>query len=322
MGGRKDARSDGPGIRAVVYSADGSSKRWLDALAGRAAWVDWALWPEVAHPERVDVAVVWQAPPELFSTLTGLRAVFSLGAGVDHILSQSDLPPGLPVVRLADAGMSEQMLQYVLYGVLRFHRDFDRYEIDQAEVRWAPRPVRRASETRVGILGLGALGGEAARALGRLGFAVAGWSRTARRLDGVRSFAGPEGLGEIARYSDILVALLPLTPDTQGLLDAGVFRQMPRGSALINCARGGLVVENDLLDALDSGQLRGALLDVLGEEPAPEDHPFWNHPRVKLTPHIAASTRLEEACEQFADNLQRLAERLPLRNVVAKDRGY
>jgi glyoxylate/hydroxypyruvate reductase A len=314
--------SPGPVLRGVVYSADGSSEIWQRALSRYAAGLRWEIWPALDRPEEVVAAALWLPPPGMLSTLPALRAVFSLGAGVDHLLALPDLPAALPVVRLADAGMAEQMIEYVLYGVLRFHRDFDRYQADQDLGRWAPSAVKRRHETRVGVLGLGALGSAVATALHRFGLPVAGWSRTQRTLADIETFSGPPGLVALARRSRVLVALLPLTPETRGVLGRPLFEQMPEGAALINCGRGELLVEADLLAALESGHLRGAMLDVLQQEPPPPAHPFWRHRAVCLTPHVAASTRVEEACEQIAQNLTRLIANEPLVGLVDRARGY
>jgi len=309
-------------LRAAVYSADGRSSTWQQALLAHVPDLEAELWPEIARPGEVDIAVAWHPPPGMLAALSGLRAVFSLGAGVDHIMALPDLPPDLPVIRLEDAGMAEQMVEYVLYGVLHFHRDFDRYQTERSAALWQPRPVRRRNETRIGVLGLGALGAAVAGALSGFGFPVVGWSRKPRRLDAIETAAGRAGLKAVAARSDILVVLLPLTGSTRGLLNRRVFDRMPPGAALINCARGELLVEEDLLAALDSDQLRGAVLDVARQEPPPPEHRFWYHSGIVLTPHIAAATRIEEACDQIAENLARLRSGRPLLHQVERARGY
>lgn len=309
-------------FRAAVYSADGRSKAWEQALQAHVPDLETEIWPEIAHPEAMDIAVVWRPPVGMMAALKRLRAVFSLGAGVDHIMALPDLPAQVPVIRLEDAGMAEQMIEYVLYGVLHYHRDFDHYQADRNAGVWQPRPVRRRNQTRIGVLGLGALGTAVAYALRDLGFTVIGWSRILRTLDGIETDAGPESLRAVAGRSDILVVMLPLTDSTRGLLNQQLFDCMPGGSALINCARGELVAEDDLLAALDSGRLRGAFLDVASQEPPPPTHAFWSHPRIELTPHIAAATRMEEACVQIAENLARLKSGRPLLHQIQLARGY
>ena len=245
-----------------------------------------------------------------------------MGAGVDKLLQRPDLPEKTKIVRLTDAGMARQMMEYCLYGVLHHQRQMDRYASQQRERLWQPHDARPAADLRIGILGLGELGGRVAGDLTRLGYRVSGWSRNPRRLEGVVSQHGEAGLRTLLSQSDVLFCVLPSTPETRHLLNAERLALMPDDAALINVGRGSLIDESALLVRLDGGQLRFALLDVFAEEPLPDSHPFWRHPRVIVTPHVAANTVPEEAVLQIATNLAEQARGRPMTGVVDRQRGY
>ena len=241
--------------------------------------------------------------------------------GVDAILADPDLPPGIPVLRLVDAGLSRQMAEYAAYGVLHFHRRMHEYALLQREARWEPLPPMATDECVVGVMGLGVLGAEAARLIARMGYPVLGWSRTPKRMPGITCYAADD-LERFLAHARVLVNFLPLTRTTEGLLNARLFSRLPRGACLVNLARGGHVVDADLIAALDSGQLGGALLDVFNDEPLPPDHPYWKHPRVIVTPHIAAVTLASEAAAQVIANLQRLERGEQPLGIVDRQAGY
>ncbi|WP_199052040.1 glyoxylate/hydroxypyruvate reductase A [Aquitalea sp. ASV15] len=279
-------------------------------------------WPQPVEAAQVQYAVVWNPPAGFFAGMTQLQAVFVLGAGVDRILRRDDLDPALPVIRLTDAGMAQQMLEYVLYGVLHVQRRMDQYQRQQQHRQWQPVAATTAGQTRIGVLGLGEIGGKVAQALAAMGYAVAGWSRQGRQLPGVADYIGEQGLSALLARSDILVNLLPATAQTRGLLDGQRLRQLPRGAALINAGRGEQVDEAALLGMLDSGHLRFAMLDVFAVEPLESVHPLWRHPAVLLTPHIAAMTLAEPAVAQIVANLQALQQGEPPQGLVLRQRGY
>jgi glyoxylate/hydroxypyruvate reductase A len=272
---------------------------WLDALA-RAL----PRHPIVDRVEHARYALIWKQPHGTLAHAHALAAVFVLGAGVDHSLADASLPAGVPIVRLRDAGMAAQMVDYCIYAALHFQREFDAYLVDQAARRWQPRPAR--ARLRVGVLGLGELGAAVARALAGLGFVVEGWARRARTLAGVEVRVGDAGLHALLSTSDLVIGVLPHTPATAGLLDRSRLELLPRGAALINVGRGSLLDEQALLELLDAGHLRGAFLDVCAREPLPVEHPLWSHPAVRLTPHVAAETLIEPAVAQIADDIARL----------------
>ncbi len=306
---------------AVLVRSD-SAEPWKAELRKQFPDLEVRIWPAIGDPRDIDVAIVWKPQSGLLASLPKLRLIASLGAGVDHLFVDPELPRHVPIVRLVDPYMTEAMSEYVLTQVLRLHRQDLAYLTQQRAGVWREHPQPNAAERRVGILGLGTLGRDAARKLAVMGFQVAGWSRREKRLPGIESCHGEGGLEALARRSEILICLLPLTPDTDGILDRRLFARMPRGGAIVNPARGGHLVEADLIAALDGGQLSAAVLDVFREEPLPADHPFWSHPRIIVTPHVAAATNPATAALVIADNLRRLYQGRPLLNLVDPQRRY
>ena len=276
---------------------------------------------EVRDPASIDIALIWKPPPH-FELYTHLKAILSLGAGIDQ-LDLGSLPAGVPIARLKDPDLTNMMRIYCQLAVLRYHRGFDRYEqLSRAGGAWLfeqPRPTR---SSKVGVLGLGELGGAVARDLVALGFTVGGWSRGPKEIQGVECFSGRDRLFDMAVRCDILVNLLPLTSETEGILNRRLFEAMPKGSRIINVGRGRHLVEDDLVLALESGQIGGATLDVFRQEPLPADHPFWRNPHVLITPHVATSANPETAAPQVIENIHRALRGQRLINQVDLDRGY
>jgi glyoxylate/hydroxypyruvate reductase len=306
----------------LYRSQSDAATLWLAELREFIPDLEMRVFPEVGDVRDIDAALVWKPQPGLLASLPNLKLIVSLGAGVDHLLADATTPRHVPIARLVDPYMTEAMSEYVLTQVLRIHRQDFAYRAQQRDRVWRELSQPNAAERRVGVLGLGELGSDAARKLAVLGFKVAGWSRRERRLPGIESFHGPDGLIALARRSDILVCLLPLTRDTEGILDARLFAAMPKGGAIVNAARGRHLVEADLLAALESGQLGAAVLDVFTEEPLPAEHALWDHPKVIVTPHAAAATHAPTAAAGVAENLRRLAEGRPLINLVDPSSGY
>lgn len=307
-------------ILFISQSLDG--EEWRRIVTPLLPDVDFRVWPDVGPTEEVEMVVAWNAPPGAFEGLINLKAIFWLGAGVDQLLRDPALPWRVPIVRLVDPSLTRQMTAYVLLGVLRHHRLAAAYEAQQRAARWASLPRPDPAHCRVGIMGLGALGTDAARKLLSLGFEVSGWSRTPKRLEGVKTHHGRERLKPFLGECDVVVCLLPLTPETRDILDAEAFAAMKKGAYLVNAARGEHVVEEDLLEGLESGQISGATLDVFGTEPLPPDHPFWRHPRVTVTPHTAADTLAHAVAPQVVENYRRMKRGEALPNLVDLDRGY
>ena len=283
-------------------------------------WAEW--WPllEAALPgerlvrapqgESIDVAIVANSAPGSLAGLPGLRLIQSLWAGVDRLLDDPDLPPGVPLARMVDPAMNTVMAQTALWAVTGLQRDFFRYAAQQRAASWQVHPLRAADRVRVLVLGRGQMGQASARALAGAGYRVDVWHRDAGPL--------PAALAQ----ADIAIDLLPLTPATRGLFDAATFACLPRGAAFINLARGAQVVEADLLAALDSGHLRHAVLDVFATEPLPPSHRFWSHPAVTVLPHVAAPTDPRSAAPIAARNVQALRAGRGLANLVDRTRGY
>lgn len=300
---------------------------WVGALSRALPQANVKAWAEGDPP--ADYAVVWAPPPVFLQSQTRLKALLAMGAGIDKLL-QLALPAGVPVIRLQDAGMAQQMVTYVCQGVLRHVRRFDVYAQQQRQGIWRPLPEGAGDDTpvRVGVLGLGALGAPVAQALRALGFEVHGWRRSAPTgsasdaLDGITQHSGPAGLSTCLQQSQVLVNMLPLTPQTQDLLNRATLMQLPQGAYLINVARGAHVVDEDLLDLVNQGHLSGALLDVFRTEPLPPQHPFWSHPRITVTPHISARTLVEPSVQQMVRNIVAIENGQKPAGSVDAARGY
>ena len=305
----------------LILAPELEARSWVKHLRRQDPGLDLRVWPDVGPPEEVLFVLSWKHPLGVMKRFPRLKCIASLGFGVDHVLRDPDLPAGVPVTRIVDAGMVDAMTAYVLTAVLGHARQFDLYRRDQAQKRWAPLVPKHPRDTRVGIMGLGHLGSDAARKLHAMGFPVSGWSRTPKSIEGVAGFVGDDGLDGFLAAADILICLLPLTPATHGILDRRAFSRLPAGAYVINAARGEHV-ENDLLAALESGHLSGACLDVFREEPLPESHPFWSHPQVTVTPHVASLTYPRDVAPQIIANYHRVRAGEPPRNVVDLKRGY
>lgn len=308
----------------LLLATPGPADLWLKFLQKEAPDRTVHLWGQ-ADPQAlatVSYALVWKPPADLFTPLTGLKAIFNLGAGVDALLAHPGLPKNVPLVRIVDGGMAAQMAEYALYGVLHVHRRFDLLAQQQADATWNDPGICDPAETRVGVLGLGALGLGVIEKLQAFGFPLSGWSRTPRTIPGVATYAGLDGLADFLAGCDVLIVLLPLTAETEGLLSADRLALLPPGASLINLARGALIDEAALLARLDSGAIRFALLDVFRQEPLPADHPFWRHPRVRVTPHTSASTLPRDAIQQIVGNIAAFERGAPMQGVVDPARGY
>ena len=297
------------------------AERWRDAFAARLPAARLHLWPGDA-PAEVDYALVWKPDAQAFLRVEVRRAIFNLGAGVDALLAVPSLPQDVPIVRLEDAGMAVQMAEYAVFEVLRAYRDVGHYADAQREGRWAPVARRDLASFGIGILGAGVLAQAVAAALAPFGFPLATWSRRAHTHPGVESFAGRERLSAFLARSKVVIGLLPSTRDTRGLLDAAAFAAMPAGAHVVNLGRGDLVVDADLLAALDAGHLAHATLDVFGDEPLSPGHAFWRHPKVAITPHVSAVTGVEETVAQVAAKLEALERGESISGLVDRARGY
>ena len=296
---------------------------WISALEAEIPGLEVRVWPEIGDPEEIVYALAWNPKPGLLAGLPNLKAILSLGAGVDGILADPSLPEDVPLIRMVDSGLTEGMVEFTVLQVLDWHQQAEIYRGQQRRSLWRPQRQKLARERKIGIMGLGELGGAVADALTALNFDVAGWSRSAKTIDRVTCFHGAgQGLDHFLARSEVLICLLPLTKETTGILGGKTFARLPKGAYLINAARGGHLVEADLLAALGSGQLNGAALDVFAHEPLPGDHPFWRDPRITITPHVASVTHARTAVKSVAANISRIESGEPLENLVDLKRGY
>lgn len=308
---------------AIAYiSRDTDGVAWRKLLEAGLGPIDFRTLANLGDGDAVEVALAWKPEPGLLATFRNLRMIVSLGMGVDHLLADDRLPAGVPITRIMDDGLVGQMSEYAIHWALRHHRDIDKYAASQRARTWKPEDFVDTIHRRIGVMGLGTIGQDTARKFAALGFPTAGWSRSARTLPGVETFHGADGFAKFLARTDILVDVLPLTRDTRGLLDAKAFTALPKGAYFINMARGGHVVDGDLLAALGSGQVSGAVLDVFNTEPLPADHPYWTHPKVHVTPHVAGSTNPRTASPGVIDNIRRLRAGQPLINTVDPKTGY
>ncbi len=308
---------------AILFrSSVDSARRWSAALGEIFPGLEMRFWPDIGDPADIEYALVWKPPPGMLASLPNLKLILSLGAGVDHIFGDPQLPAHVPVVRLVDPHLVAAMSEYIVLHAMKLHRrDLDS-AAQQRRREWKELDQVNADDRRVSILGLGMIGGDAARKLQGLGFRVAGWSRRPKDVPGIESFHGDDGLAKMLARTDILVCVLPLTPDTDGILSARLFAMLPKGASIVNAGRGAQLVEADLIPALDSGQLSVAVLDVFRAEPLPADHPFWVHERIVVTPHIGGATNPRTASRVVAENIRRLNAGEPLLNVVDPIRKY
>jgi glyoxylate/hydroxypyruvate reductase A len=303
----------------AIISPGRDPKVWIEALTAQDPSISIQVYPNIDRPEDVEMALLWQHPPGYLKTFPNLKLVSSLGAGVDHILSDTEIPDSLPIVRIVDEKLTWSMTNYVLMGVLNFHRQLTRYQADQKRKVWDM--SRPEIPVRVGVMGVGALGGDVLDKLSYLGFSVSGFGFSEKN-NFPYPYYSKEKLQEFLDGINALVCLLPLTPDTEGILNLDLFQRCQPGTFLINVARGKHLVEEDLIPALDQGFISGALLDVYRTEPLPETHPFWSEKRIQLTPHIASVTNPEAAAPQIIANFKRMKANQPLSNSVNRQRGY
>jgi glyoxylate/hydroxypyruvate reductase len=309
-----------PNILLIV--PPGWGKYWHEPLA--AANVKMFIHGQDAYaPGDIDYALGFRPKPGLLKTLPKLKAIFSLGAGIDGFLIDPEFPRHIPLVRFVDETLSREMAQYVVMHVLIQHRAERTFAAAQREGKWRQAMLGRPTEqTRIGILGIGEIGTVVAERLRDLGFPVSGWSRTKKSVPGVKGFTGAGELDAFLAQSDILVCVLPLTPQTRHILNTQLFAKLPRGAYVINVARGGHVNEPELIAALDSGHLSGATLDVFETEPLPETSPIWKHPKIIATPHVAAITSPIAAARYVIDGIAAMERGEKPANIVDMERGY
>lgn len=294
---------------------------WKQALLDEDPNLDIEVWPAVQHKERVQFAVSWRHPAGIFRHYPNLKAITSLGAGVDHLLNDPDLPD-IPLARVVTPALSEQLADYTLMAVLNFQQRTFEYFRQKQQAVWKPVDAYPRQNLITGIMGLGQIGKQVAERFIVNGYQTAGWSASEKKVPGLTSYSGQEQFEDFLNAVNILVCLLPLTDETQGILKLEAFKKLRRPAYLINVARGAHLVEEDLIYALDTNILEGACLDVFNEEPLPDSHPFWNRENIMITPHIGAVTPPGEAAAQIVENYKRALSGMELLNTVDKNRGY
>jgi len=306
-------------MRIIFFATHTKPQPWVEAFRAQFPQAEVEEWQPGAA--QADYAVVWRPPQQLLDEQQGLKAILNTGAGVDALLALK-LPPQALLVRIDDGGMAVQMAEYVCHAVIRHFREFDAYEREIAQGNWAFRKPRRRNEFPVGIMGLGVLGQRVAQAVAQFEFPVRGWSRTPKHVEGMQCFAGDAQFDDFLEASRFLVCLLPLTPQTEGIMNRRTLAKLQPGGYVINVARGAHLVDEDLIELLDRGNLAGATLDVFRTEPLPEAHPFWKHPKITVTPHTSARTLRDESVEQIAGKIRSLERGEPVAGVVDPERGY
>ncbi|MGK7904125.1 MAG: 2-hydroxyacid dehydrogenase [Hormoscilla sp.] len=311
---------------AVLLLANIDLEEWFGQLRAellkRQPDLDLRIWPECGKLEEIEIVLAWWPPLGVMQKFPNLKLIMSLGASVDRILIDPDLPDRIPIVRLVSEGKILQMTEYVTLAVLLFQRRFIEYQAGMRSRSWSYLPVLEAKTFTVGILGLGEFGSRVAKKLAAMGFTVRGWSRSPQAIPGVECFSGGEQFKMFLSKCRAIVCLLPVTPETEGILCHETFWALPTGAYLINVGQGKHLVEADLLRALDAGQMKSACLDVFHREPLPSDHPFWDHPRIIVTPHISAVGQPGEEADRILDAIDRSREGRPLEYAIDRNRGY
>jgi glyoxylate/hydroxypyruvate reductase A len=305
-----------------LYKSEAArGQHWKSVFAEREPDLPFLIWPERGDPAKVRYIAAWLPPDDLATAYPALEVLFSVGAGVDQ-LDLSQVPPHVRVVRMVDPGVPEMMSEFVSSAVMALHCDVLAHRRNQDLREWRPLPPRPASSRRVGVMGLGRLGARSCQKLAGLGFDVSGWSRSRHEIGGIRTFAGEDEFGAFLSRTDILVCLLPLTQDTQGILGEALFARLPQGAMIVNAGRGGHLDEAALLRALDAGRIGGAVLDVTMQEPLPAQSPLWSHPGILITPHIASFAEAGTSVEVILGNIARLRAGEEPIGLVDRTRGY
>lgn len=309
--------------QALLFKTDiDRGGEWEGHLARLLPDLEIRTWPNKGDPKDIVYAAVWQPPKGELAHYPNLKAIFSLGAGIDHLSSDPDLPKNIPVVRMVEPGLTQGMVEYVVMTALYLHRFMPAYDEARRRHDWIEVGQIATKDRRIGILGLGVLGSACAEGLLKMGFTLSGWSRSEKAMPQVRCHHGAAGLEALLGESKILVSLLPRTPETEGLLNRASLEKLPKGAAVINVGRGATLVEDDLLALIEEQHLSGAALDVFQQEPLPKESPIWDHPRIFMTPHCASMTIPETAAQALAQQIKRHQAGAPLDHVVDFLRGY
>ncbi len=306
----------------LIYKGDRDITLWLKALKAVDDTLDIRVYPDIGNPEEITFALTWPYPHGLWSDFPNLRAISSIGAGVSHILEDETLERDIPVLKLTDSRLNQSMWEYLLATISYQAMHLHRYDLQQREKSWAELPPRGFDSVTVGVYGLGSIGRYVAERLATLGFVVKGFANSPKEIEGVAVYTPEMVTEDIMQCLDIVVSILPLTPQTEGIFDTVFLSRLKQGACLVNVGRGPQVVEKDLIEALDSRQLSHAYLDVFREEPLPNAHPFWSHPQISVTPHIASITDPESVALQIVENYHHARDGLVLYNIVDRALGY
>ena len=311
-------------MKIMFVSEEDRAEDWRNAMGKHFPEMTFLVWPDDSgiDLDSVDYCLAWKPQLSVLSRLSGLKYVQSLGAGVDGLLMDPHLPTHIPISRMVDRSLVQGMTEYILYNVIHYHRKMGDYAAQQAAGTWKALRQVDPRNRRIGIMGLGELGRDAAEKMLPLEFDIRSWSRSPKDMAGVTSYHGNDGFDAFLAGTDILICLLPLTDATREIINADNLAKLPEGAVVINCARGGHVVDDDLLAALDVGHIAGACLDVFNEEPLPAGHPYWTHPKVRMTPHTASLTDAHSAVEYVAENIRRVERGEAPLNIVDLEAGY
>ncbi len=306
----------------ALFTANDSPAPWQEEFNRQFPHLKVQDWQQVSHSEEVKFGIVWKPTTDFFKRFANLTTVFNLGAGVDAILTNPAVPKHITIYRIEDGGIAAQMQQYFSYFILHYFRNMDLYQQQQAQQQWQVQPFKAAANFRVGVLGLGQLGDQVAQHLNNFGVDVAGWSRSEKHLPGVSNYAGPQNLDAFLKRTDALCCLLPLTPDTHGILKHQTMRQLPKGAVVINAGRGEHLVVPDLLNLLDQGHMRGAVLDVFEDEPLAKKNSLWQHPKVIITPHSSAQSEYEPCVASIGNTITAINLGQSPSGLVDRSKGY
>jgi glyoxylate/hydroxypyruvate reductase A len=306
----------------LIKPSRDAAENWMTAIAKELPDLEMRVWPDAGDRAEVEYIIANSLPVGEFATFPNLKFVASTSAGVDRLLNDPDFSAEVPIVRSINTMRMATMSAWVCYHVIRHHRHFDQYRENQAAKVWEPLRYPVPDTVGLGVMGLGTLGGTAARILKGFMFDVAGWSRTPKTIEGIETFAGPDQFGDFLKRSSIIVSILPETPETDNLLNRNTLAQLPAGAFIVNCGRGNLIDDDALIEAMDRGHIAGAALDVFKTEPLPADHPFWSHPKVTLTPHFSSNGAARHGVGVIIDNIRRDRAGQPFANIVDKELGY
>ncbi len=306
----------------LIKAGRDPAENWIKAIAADLPDLDMRVWPDTGDREEVEFIIANQLPPGEFASFPNLKFVASTSAGVDRLLADPDLPADVPIIRSVNTQRAATMCAWVCYQVIGHHRRFANYRQNQPKKIWEHQHYAPPDEVGIGVMGLGTLGGAVARTLRGLMYDVAGWSRSAKTMDGIKCFAGADQLGAFLGRSDIVVSVLPGTAETTDLLNRETLAKLPAGAYIVNCGRGNLIDEDALIEAMSSGQVAGAALDVFKTEPLPKDHPFWSHPKVTVSPHYSSNGGAKHGVGVIVENIRRVRAGEPLAEMVDKLAGY